>query len=445
MKSKSGTIATQPTPGDTSWFVDARFGLFIHWGLYALPARHEWVMQRENMDPRTYRRYFDHFEPDRFQPEQWADEAAAAGMKYMVVTTKHHEGFCLWDSHYTRYKATEAPLCRRDLLTPIVEAFRARGLRIGLYHSLIDWHHPDFRIDDIHALRDDPKRAKMNEKRNQARYAEYLENQITELLTLYDPVDILWLDFSYPSARKGKQVFTGKGRNDWNSRRLYRRIRELAPNIILNDRLDMPDGFDVVTPEQFQPRTWMRHKEKPVVWEACQTLSGSWGYHRDEQTWKSPGQLIRMLVDTVSKGGNLLMNVGPTARGELDARAQAALRVYERWMQRHGRSIYGCTQAPANWTVPPDCRLTWNPGTHRVYLHVFAWPFLHVSLEGWKGRVAYAQFLHDGSEVLINREPLKPVMRDAGYGDQDLILELPVRQPDDQVPVIELFLAPAGT
>ena len=176
-------------------------------------------------------------------------------------------------------------------------------------------------------------------------------------------------------------------------------IRELQPGIILNDRLEV--GGDIKTPEQFQPREWVTCNGQPVVWEACQTFSGSWGYHRDEESWKSLDQLIQMLIDTVSKGGNLLLNVGPTGRGEFDARALDRLAGMGEWMRRHGRAIYGCTQAPDDIQAPQDCRLTYNPQTNRLYVHIFAWPYRHLHLDGMAGRVAYAQLLNDASEVKL--------------------------------------------
>ena len=166
-------IKTRPTTGDTSWFVHDRFGLFIHWGIYALPGRHEWVKQIEQIPDDVYQRYFKHFDPDLYDPAAWAAAADDAGMKYFVVTSKHHDGFCLWDSQLTDYKVTNTPH-GRDLLGPMVDAFRERGLRAGFYHSLIDWHHPDFVIDDTHALRNHPDRDKLNQGRDQSRYAEYL-------------------------------------------------------------------------------------------------------------------------------------------------------------------------------------------------------------------------------------------------------------------------------
>jgi alpha-L-fucosidase len=257
---------------------------------------------------------------------------------------------------------------------------------------------------------------------------------VRELLTGFGKVDILWCDFSYPS-RPG---YAGKGRADWQSDKLYQMIRELQPNIILNDRLDLDSGWDIKTPEQFQPTEWVKFNGQPVTWEACQTFSGSWGYHRDESSWKSLDQLVQMLIDTVSKGGNLLLNVGPTGRGEFDERALDKLNGLGEWMRRHGRSIYGCTQAPAEFKAPRDCRLTYNPDTKRLYVHVFAWPFVELHLEGMKDRVEYAQLLNDASEVQIQPRPDWQ-----GHGDigaDTITLRLPVQKPNVTVPVIELFL-----
>jgi len=431
---------TMKTPGDTSWFVNDRFGLFIHWGLYAMAARHEWVRHNEKIPTDGYdEKYFKRFDPDLYDPKVWAQAASSAGMKYFVITTKHHEGFCLWDSKFTDYKATKTP-AKRDLLRPMVDAFRDKNMHVGFYHSLIDWHHPQYIVDKLNGpYRElsDADMAKMNTGRSQALYAEYLHNQVRELLTQFGKIDILWLDFSFP-----QKDGSGKGRKDWKSEVLYDLVRELAPHIILNDRLDLEEGFDIKTPEQFQPRNWVTFKGQKVVWEACQTFSGSWGYHRDETSWKSVDQLLLMLIDTVSKGGNLLLNVGPTARGEFDERALSALNGMGEWMRRHGRSIYGCTQAPEEFKAPPDCRLTWNPGTRRMYIHVLAWPFVELHLDGFANKVEYAQLLNDGSEVLIQA---RPDWQNVHGGDSDngrdaLTLRLPVQKPNVAVPVIELFM-----
>jgi alpha-L-fucosidase len=426
---------TKETPGNTEWFTHDRFGMFIHWGLYALAARHEWVKKYEAIDDETYEKYFRRFDPDLYEPRLWAEAASKAGMKYFVVTTKHHEGFCLWDSEHTDYKATKTPY-GKDLLAPMVDAFRSEGLRPGFYYSLIDWHHPQFPVDPVHPMSDHPDAAEWNKSRDMTKYAAYMRDQVEELLTKFGQIDILWFDFSYPTAEKNG--LKGKGKDDWESEKMLELVRKLRPEIILNDRLDLGYGWDVKTPEQFQPVEWPVVDGERVVWEACQTFSGSWGYHRDEMTWKSPEQLVRMLVNCVSRGGNLLMNVGPTGRGEFDERALAALDVYGKWMRKHDRAIYGCTQS--EFTEPTDCRYTQNG--KRLYVHVFAWPFKHLHLPGLAGKVEYAQFVHDNSEVAWN-EPDKTMPHGhtrASTGEGEVLLKLPVVKPNVTVPVIELFL-----
>ncbi|MBV9851515.1 MAG: alpha-L-fucosidase [Armatimonadetes bacterium] len=419
------TLHPVPTDGDTSWFVRDRFGLFIHWGLYALPARHEWVKNQERIADADYEKYFRHFDPDLYDPAAWAAAAAGAGMKYFVVTTKHHEGFCLWDSELTDYKATNTPY-GKDLLHPMVDAFRAQNMKVGFYHSLIDWHHPDYTVDHVHPMRDNEAARAGNAQKDMGRYREYLWGQSRELLTGFGKVDILWYDFSYE----------GKGKEQWQSEGLIQMVRQLQPGIILNDRLQIDQ--DIKTPEQYQPREWVKVDGKPVVWEACQTFSGSWGYYRDEESWKSVDQLVRMLIDSVSKGGNLLLNVGPTGRGEFDYRALDRLAGMGEWMKRHARSIYGCTQAPDEFQAPQDCRLTYNPETRRLYVHVFAWPFVELHLDGFAGKVEYAQLLNDASEIKMEGRPDWQGGHDVGAGT--LTLRLPVKKPNVTVPVIELFL-----
>lgn len=425
----------QPKP-DTKWFQSDRFGMFIHWGTYALAARHEWVKNREQMDNATYQKYFDHFDPDLYDPRKWARLAKNAGMKYFVITTKHHEGFTLWDSKYTDYKATNTPY-GKDLLTPMVDAFREEGLKVGFYHSLIDWHHSKYGIDKLHPLRDD-KAARKADKPNIKEYSEYLHNQTRELLTQFGDIDLLWYDFSYPGA-------DGKGHKDWQSRKLLNMIRKLQPNTMVNNRLDLPDAPDFVTPEQYQPfATPTDAKGNPLVWEGCQTLSGSWGYHRDEMTWKSVPQLLWMLIDGVSKGGNLLLNVGPTGRGEIDYRAVETLEGMGEWMRVNSRSIYDCGAAPKSIKAPSDCRLTYNKKLKRLYVHVLAWPFGAVHLEKMAGKIEYAQLLHDASEIKF-KETAK---RGADYHGSmqgtvppgTVTLQLPIVKPNVEIPVIELFL-----
>src|SRR5512136_2315677 len=385
------------TAGDTGWFIHDRFGLFIHWGIYSVAARHEWVKHRERIRDEDYQRYFDAFDPDLYDPAAWAREAANAGMKYFVVTTKHHDGFCLWDSALTDYKAPNTP-ARRDVLRPMVEAFRAQGFKVGFYHSVIDWHHPEFPVDGLHPQRDEVAFREAQKGRDIRKYAEYLHGQSRELLTQFGKISILWYDFSYSQMDWGWSK--GKGKNDWQAEKLLTMVRQLQPGIVVNDRLEI--GGDLKTPEQYQPRAWMEVDGQPVVWEACQTLNGSWGYDRDNLDWKPVVMLVRMLVDSVSKGGNLLLNVGPNARGEFEPKAIERLRGIGEWMRLHNRSIYGCTAS--DFTPPPDCRYT--QAGNRLYLHLFTWPFRHVHLDGLAGRVEFARLLNDGSEVkMIEIDP----------------------------------------
>jgi alpha-L-fucosidase len=416
-------------------FEERRFGLFVHWGLYAAAARNEWMRHRARTSNEEYQKYFDHFYPDLYDPGEWAATAEAAGARYVVVTTKHHDGFCLWDSALTEYKATATPW-GRDLLAPLVTALRERELGVGFYHSLIDWHHPQFPIDGLHPERDNP--AVRAEHRDMARYREYLHGQVRELLTGYGQIDQLFFDFSYEShVHEGTPVWGGKGPADWHSAELLATVRALQPGILVNDRLGIPG--DYVTPEQYQPSAPPTRDGRPVRWEACQTLNGSWGYDRDNVDYKSADLLLRMLVDTVAKDGNLLLNVGPTARGDIDPRAAGLLADIGRWMSRHGRAIHGA--GASAFTPPPDCRYTQRGD--RLYAHLFAWPFEKLHLPGLAGRVAYAQFLHDASEV----RPGEPDPDDEPYATRPgaqppgtLTLELPVRRPDVAIPVIELFL-----
>ena len=418
-------------------FRERRFGMFVHWGLYALAGRNEWLRHRERTTDAEYRRYFDHFDPDRYDPGAWADLAEAAGMRYVVDTTKHHDGFCLWDSGLSDYTAARTPY-GRDLIAPLVSALRERDLGVGFYHSLIDWHHPDFPLDGLHPLRDDAEALAGQDRRNPARYREYLHGQVRELLTGYGPVDQMWFDFSYPDhLHEGVKVWGGKGAADWGSEELLGTVRELQPEILVNDRLGVPGDF--VTPEQYQPAEPITRDGLPVPWEACQTINGSWGYDRDNHDHKSVDLLLRMLIDTVSKDGNLLLNVGPTGRGELDPVATSTLAGIGAWLRPHSRAIHGA--GPSRFAPPPDCRYTQRGD--RLYLHLFAWPFETVHLPDLAGRVRYAQFLHDASEVrLVETDPDAPAsMTDPGGSlPGALTLELPVRRPDVAIPVVELFL-----
>ena len=435
---KIGTETAEQKKQRLSWWVNDRFGMFIHWGLYSLPARHEWVKNRERLTDDQYKVYLDEFNPDLYDPKSWAKQAKQAGMKYAVITTKHHEGFCLFDSKFTDYKAT-ATQAKRDLIKEFVDAFRAEGLKVGFYYSLIDWHHPDFTIDRVHPQRlDNGSQASydsLNKGRDMEKYRTYLFNQVRELLTNYGKIDIIWFDFSYP----GK---FGKGRDDWNSIELLKMTRKLQPGIIIDNRLDLndyEDGFDFVTPEQYKASEWPVVNGQRVAWETCQTFSGSWGYFRDETSWKSNAQLLELLIESVSKGGNLLLNVGPTARGVIDHRAEDRLESMGEWMKYNGKSVYGCTQAPAEWKVPDNTLLTYNPVTKKLYLHLLTYPLDALVLPGYKGKIKYAQFLHDNSEIKFNaRRPNE--FSSSKEETNDIVLRLPVQKPNTEIPVIELTL-----
>ncbi len=424
--------------GDSSWFVQDRFGMFIHWGLYSMPARHEWVRHREEITDEDYQIYFELFNPDLFDPHEWARTARRAGMKYVVFTTKHHEGFCMWDTRYTDYKITNTPY-GKDILREVVDAFRAEGIHIGFYYSLLDWHHPDYVLDrHVGPYRNAPNLEELNRGRDMSRYAEYMRNQVTELLTSYGKIDVLWFDFSYPC-----EDGSGKGCKDWESEKLIRLVRSLQPDIMVDNRLDLPGSGDIVTPEQYLPSSQLKDAEgNPVVWEGCHTMSGSWGYHRDEADFKSPRQCIDLLINHVSRGGNFLMNIGPTSRGMISVSTRERLEAYAEWMKYNSRSIYGCGVAPEEWPTPPNCRYTWNPKTKRLYVHLMDYPFKFLSLPGLAGRIRYAQFLSDGSELEVREKPLNTGLSNTELSVELPLIVLPVRMPDNGslVQVIELVI-----
>lgn len=418
------------------WWTDARFGMFIHWGLYSQGARHEWVKQREKMTDEEYQKYFEQFNPDLFNPAEWARMAKAAGMKYAVITTKHHEGFCLFDSKFTDYKATNTPI-KKDLIKEWVNAFRAEGLKVGFYYSLLDWHHPDYTIDRRHPQMPAAEEgyAEVNKNRDMNIYRKYIKDQVRELLTNYGKIDVIWLDYSISPPH-------GKNRNDWDSENLLKMVRELQPGIIVNDRLDLEDvegGWDFKSPEQYKTDEWVKVKGVKVPWETCQTFSGSWGYYRDEMTWKDNKQLLELLIETVSKGGNLLLNVGPTGRGAFDYRAQERLKNMGEWIKYNGRSIYECTQAPEEYKAPANTLLTYNPKTKRLYIHLIGWPMGQITLQGFAGKIKYAQFLHDASEIKM--VPKKDASGEIDPAKSDcVVLSLPMVKPNVEIPVIELMM-----
>jgi len=384
------------TPGDprrTSWFKDARFGMIIHWGVYSIPARGEWVMQQEEIPLKQYEKYFRQFNPTRYDPREWARLAKEAGMKYMVLTTKHHDGFCLFDSKLTDYKATNTK-ARRDLIREYVEAARAEGLKVGFYYSLLDWHHPHYTVDSIHALRNDAKARA--EKRDWLKYRKYLHGQVTELMSRYGPIDVLWADFSYGE----------KGAKEWGSVELLRKVFKLQPKIMVNNRLDV--AGDIETPEQRIPKTIPQRDGRRILWESGMTFNDHWGYAREDHNYKSAAQAIRMLADCVSKNGNLMLNVGPQPDGRIPRESASRLKQIGRWMRANGESIYGCADGPTGDL--PYGRTTRKGDT--LYLHAFYWPADgRLELPPFNANLLSARLLKDGAALAFRQNKSGIVIR----------------------------------
>ena len=416
----------------SGWFAEARLGLFVHFGLYSGAARHEWVQTYERLTDDEYRVYFDHFEPDRFDARSIARAARLAGAGYVVLTTKHHEGFALWDTALSDFSAPRA--CGRDLVREFVDAVRAEGLRVGLYHSLIDWHHPDFAVDWVHPRRDDEAAHALNQGRDMARYRSFLHGQVRELLTGYGRIDYLFFDYTYPEAKDG---WAGKSADDWDSAGLLALCRELQPGVLVNDRLGIPGDF--VTPEQYQPTSPLTVDGAPQAWEACQTMNGSWGYHRDNVDHKPAGLLVQMLVDSVSTGGNMLLNVGPDGRGAIAPHDAATLAEIGAWMELHRGAVVGAGHAP----FAPPREGVYTMRGNRLYLALHSWPLGYVHLPGLAEEVTYARLLNDGSWLrtsVSDPDRQADVLTPAGEAPGTLTVHLPVRRPDVLLPVIELTL-----
>jgi alpha-L-fucosidase len=382
----------------TEWWREARFGMFIHFGAYAVPARGEWVQSNERLTAEQYRRYVDAFRPNDFDAREWARIARQAGMKYAVMTAKHHDGYCLFDSALTDYKVSPR-FDGRDIVREYLDAFRAEGLKVGLYYSLIDWHHPDYPNVGNHPNRDDPEYGKA--ERKWERYLEYLHGQVRELVTEYGRLDLLWLDFSFDDYRGER----------WKAAELVKLVRTHQPHILLNNRLDVNPGVgnaardigpfgDFETPEQGIPEAGLQDAYgQPVPWEACLTLNNNWGYHATDPHWKSKELVVHTLVECVSKNGNLLLNVGPDARGRIPDPSIEILEAVGGWMRKNGESIYGCGAASA--PKPEWGRFTQRGRTvyaHWMYPHVG-----HINLGGLGERIGEVVLLHDGAEAKTAR------------------------------------------
>lgn len=385
------------------WYKDARFGMFIHWGLYSIPARGEWIRSYERITKEDYMQYFDEFNPTDYDPRAWARAAKEAGMKYVVLTAKHHDGFCLFDSKYTDFKSTNTK-CSRDLVAEYVEAVRAEGLKVGLYFTLIDWYHEDYPhySDRIHPMRENPDYK--DDNRHFENYVEYMHNQIREICTNYGKIDLMWFDFSYDDMEGEK----------WQATKLINMVRELQPDVIIDNRLEVnsegcsslakcdpkPYHGDFVTPEQMIPPNGIQDVEgNDMVWEACVTMNNNWGYHATDRFFKPASMLIKKLVECVSKGGNMILNVGPDAKGRIPDESMKILRDIGTWMKKNGDSIYGCGKAGID--KPEFGRVTGKD--KRLYFHVYEnaigpLPLLGIKKEDVKG----IRYLASGAEVPIS-------------------------------------------
>lgn len=327
---------------DLTWFDEARYGMFIHWGAYAVAGRGEWVRNRERISQEEYvEQYVKRFRAERYDPRAWARLARAAGMKYVVLTTRHHDGFCLWDSAVSDFNAARLGP-KRDLLRPFVEAVRAEGLRVGFYYSVADWHHPDY--PDGYA-RDWPT-GWADETRRQ-RFVDYYIAQLQELLTGYGKVDMLWYDGCIPGPLDG--------------RRANELARRLQPDILINERNGEP--FDLRCSEQSL-------NAKEGLWEACLTLNDNWGYHAGDAHWKTPQDVIRMLTTTARSGGNLLLNIGPRADGTVPEESVRTLTAAGQWLARNGEFLPRSERVPFSWN---NCSTLTMRG-QTVYLHFFTSP-----------------------------------------------------------------------
>ena len=387
-----------------AWFQEARFGMFIHWGIYAIPARGEWIRCNERISVEDYQQYFDEFDPVDYVPKAWAKAAKEAGMRYAVLTAKHHDGFCLFDSQHTDYKATKTK-AGRDLVREYVDAFRAEGLKVGFYYSTIDWHHPDFPHfgDRQHPMRDNP--AFRDVKHNFDNYLDYMHAQVKELVTNYGQIDILWFDFSYDHLH-------GEA---WRATELVNMVRTYQPDVIIDNRLEASgEGFgslitehpnvysgDFLSPEQIiPPHGIVNYKGDPVAWEACVTMNNNWGFHGTDKHFKPAPMLIRKLVECVSKGGNLLLNVGPDARGRILEQSLTALAEIGRWMRDNKDSIYGCGIADIE---NPDFGRVTKKG-NKLYFHIFDNPIGYLPLVGVKADdVKAVRMLATGHELKVER------------------------------------------
>lgn len=416
-----------------AWWREARFGMFIHWGLYAVPAGEyngqrskeigEWIQSWANIPRAEYEKFAAKFNPVEFDAAEWVRIAKDAGMKYLVITSKHHDGFAMYDSAVSTYDIVDATPYKKDPMRALADECRRQGITFAFYYSIMDWHHPSQYVDDPKKQKHPDAghhQTKMREGRKQE-YVEYMKAQLRELVTKYDPA-ILWFD--------GEWV-------DWwteqDGQDLYKYVRGLKPRILINNRVgkgrkgmeglnktDREYAGDFGTPEQQIPASGL----PGVDWESCMTMNDTWGFKHYDDNWKSSEKLIRNLIDIVSKGGNYLLNVGPTGEGRIPAASVQRLADMGRWMKVNGEAIYGT--GPMPFTEP----LPWGRATRKdgkLYLHVFDWPADGtIRLPQLHGKIAAARLLAGGARVAVTE------------GADGVTIKLPAKAPDPIASVVAL-------
>lgn len=374
-----------------AWWREAGFGMFIHWGVYAIPGRGEWIMYQEHIPFEEYAALAEQFQPRDYDPRAWVALAKAAGMKYMVMTARHHDGYCLFDSQVSDFTSVKTG-AKQDFIAEFVEACREADIRIGLYYSLVDWRFPDVLPFSV--------------KRDPEVYAPMVEQahaQVRELLTKYGTIDILWYDMLAPPDPEL-----------WRSEELNAMARELQPDILINNRAGVPADFG--TPEN----TVMPGE---TAWESCYTMNRSWGYCPYDTNYKPAAELIRVLVSCASQGGNLLLNVSPDREGTIPGPQVDRLREIGQWMRVNGRSIYGAVQSPID---VPSLGMTTRVG-NKVYVQCQRWPGSTVPLAWIGDNLVSAKLLATGQAARIEQR-----------GDRVWLHDLPVYPPDKYMNVIEL-------
>ncbi|NIA31215.1 MAG: alpha-L-fucosidase [Actinobacteria bacterium] len=407
------TAQQQAQKDRLQWFQNAKFGMFIHWGVYSMLGYHEWVRNLCEIPLSEYQYYVDNFNPVKFNPDAWVDLAKEAGIKYMVITSKHHDGFCIFDSKYTDYDIMHSKY-GKDALGMLVKSAKAKNVPLGFYYSIMDWHHPDYI----------PRRSWEKDRTTEGvdfeRYITYMENQLTELVQNYNPA-ILWFDGEWEHTLKETHSFE-----------IEKMLHKMSPDMLINDRLfkRAPGHGDFGTPENYVPATGVTNPDgTPRLWEACYTMNyNSWGYNRIETEFHSKTQLIRQLIEIVSKGGNLLLNVGPTPEGEIQPEFVARLKGMGKWLQVNGEAIYGTTASVFN-KLPFFGRCTVKG--NRLYIHVMGWPVdQKLLLPGLKTEVKKVFLLAAPQDSLSFQRQ-----------GNDIVIDLPERAPDLDATVIAVDLA----